>query len=284
MNTLAMAAHWLLSLRVRLLWRQHEFTILWRDCFRERLILSTSWGHRGARFGWERCVTDVTHWLSVSWSNPRVHCWWACTVTLYLRSPRYHLSHWGRSSWQHTFLQRLWCWAWYWERPGERWDWLIRSSWAPTRISARLWWRVTVGWPQARDRLVRRWAYRVDRVSLWLRPWPVHIAFHGYCCDTGPYTWHTRFTWGRVHGWRWPGFQAWQETSYDAMDGMSDGPTDYSVVAARDAGEFTPTRCAACGAGNAPYMEGQYTFCLQCIGAERAAAEGEYEPYAHEYQ
>ncbi len=77
----------------------------------------------------------------------------------------------------------------------------------------------------ARPPRIVLWAYRVRRrirrARLALTPWPVWVAFSGHCCDTGPMTW--------AHHYRW-GWQAWQATTWDALDGVSDGGTDYSLV------------------------------------------------------
>ena len=111
---------------------------------------------------------------------------------------------------------------------------------------------------------LRRWLYRWERFRLWARVRPLWVAYHGYCCDTGPYTWTHRFRW---QGWRWPGLLAWQATTADNLCNLSDGPTDYSVV---DQPRET-VRCDGCGAGNAPYGSFGMNLCLQCQYHEQQA-------------
>lgn len=169
---------------------------------------------------------------------------------------------------------------WFWEEPRERWSWLLDApGWAPQwvrHLLIRLWVRVVVHWPQARDRLSRRWGYRLHRVGLLLRPWPVHVLFSGYCCDTGPYSWRARYGW---HGWRWPGLVAWLDLHPDKLCDMSDGPTDYHLCSRREYAAFSAPHCEGCGAGNGPYSSTGFNLCIACHQAE-AAAQADYDYWA----
>lgn len=79
--------------------------------------------------------------------------------------------------------------------------------------------------PPRRASRLTRWLrglpLRLARARLALTPWRVYVAFYGYCCDTGPYTWAYQYRWG---------WEAWRSTGGDALAQASDGETGYAVV------------------------------------------------------
>ncbi len=148
------------------------------------------------------------------------------------------------------------------------WHWLDdHLVWIPLGYRLRF-----VFWT---ERVRQRWHCRVlrarylyDRFTVLRRLRPVWVAFHGHCCDTGPFTWTSRYGW---EGWCWPGLLAWQATNYNALEGASDGSTDYSLVPASEVDHYQPHTCQGCGAGNAPYGSSGYHLCAPCEQRERWA-------------
>jgi hypothetical protein len=221
--------------------------------------------------------------------------------------------------WDYILVSTYWCGraaGWSYERQrGKGYHW-IRFGWARPRVHS--WWACSVmlcltparlhpshhgmlchwqhTWPH---RLWHRWTRRVRRSWLWVQVRTVHVAFHGYCCDTGPYTWTHSFRWVLpwvyIHQgqdpptWRdiaWPGLAAWRATTYEALDNVSDGGTSYEVIKRRDLEHNQARRCDGCGAGNAPYSMTDnrggnvfvepitYHFCQTCYQYERAYDTG----------
>jgi hypothetical protein len=70
-------------------------------------------------------------------------------------------------------------------------------------------------------RRLRHYRHLWHRLGLALRPWPVYVAFHGFCCDTGACSWSFRYR---------TGWAAWRATTTEALHDASDGPTGYSVL------------------------------------------------------
>jgi len=104
-----------------------------------------------------------------------------------------------------------------WERVP--WGWLL--TWGPLTVflvrsmryeSTRL------------ERCIRTVPHLWRRARLWATPWPVYIAHHRYCCDTGPFTAIHRYGTGR---------EAWAATTWEAMS-WGDGPESYAVVSRQD--------------------------------------------------
>jgi hypothetical protein len=106
------------------------------------------------------------------------------------------------------------------ERPSERNSYRDRDqrTWI-FRLPGQLSVWVTLLRPFGRR--TRRWRYRWKRFRLAIRPGPVYVEFSGFCCDTGSHSWAHRFE---------NGFQAWRATSYEALEGVSDGPTGYQIL------------------------------------------------------
>jgi len=148
------------------------------------------------------------------------------------------------------------------------WHWLDgHLAWVPLVYRLRfVFWMERMR--QRHHRRVQRARYLYARFTVLRRARPVWVAFHGYCCDTGPFTWVNRYSW---EGWRWPGLLAWQATHYDALAFASDGPTDYSLVPASEVEDHKPHTCQGCGAGDAPYSSSGYHLCLPCEQRERWA-------------
>jgi len=72
---------------------------------------------------------------------------------------------------------------------------------------------------------LNRWRYRLQRARLFLTPGPVCVAFHGYCCDSGSYSWGIEYESGR---------EAFRATTWKALEHISDGPTDYEICSQED--------------------------------------------------
>ncbi len=151
----------------------------------------------------------------------------------------------------------------------QAWDWADdHLTWLPFTL------RMRCALTLARVRTACAWRlrqllYRWDRLRLLCRVRPVWVAYHGYCCDTGAYTWTRLYGWNT---WRWPGLRAWRNTTADSLEGVSDGPTSFVIVtAAYVAHLHSRTSCEGCGAGNAPYSSSGYRLCLACEHRERRA-------------